>query len=238
MSSAPFVADSLAGTTWYSGADDAARLPLVTALVSRFNHDLRTPLNTLAGWTHLLHESASDTARTQHVSEVFARSIRDETTLLEEFVDDVRSLLNGLVLNPVEVAAEALLREATERLWPMLEIHDVLLDRSGDVDGALVTMDRTRAARLLYRLLLAAVRRAPAGATVDHQVGTTNGCLSLEVDAPSLRSTFDDALLLDLRVSSALTALMGGVLEVGTPGSGSHFRLQLPIGALHYSPLT
>ena len=228
MISDPFISDPHAGTTWFSHTEQVERLPLIAALVSRFNHDLRTPLNTISGWTHLLREGASDPARTRHVSEVFARSIRDETALLEEFVDDVRSLVDALVLNPVNVAAEELLAEATDRLTPMLDVHDVELLRTGTVDGALLVVDRTRAARLLYRLLLTAVRRTPAGATVEHHVELGHGQFAVEVDAPSSRPTFDDASLLDLRVSSVVTAQLGGKLEIAIPDTRSRFRLQLP----------
>lgn len=228
MTSDPFISDPRAGTTWLSHTEQVERLPLVAALVSRFNHDLRTPLNTISGWTHLLREGASDPARTRHVSEVFARNIRDETALLEEFVDDVRSLVDALVLNPVKVAAEELLAEAIDRLTPLLDVHAVELQRTGAVDGAALLVDRSRAARLLYRLLLTAVRRSPAGATVDHHVGRGPDQFAVEIDAPSLKPTFDDASLLDLRVSSVVTAQLGGTLEIAIPDKRSRFRLQLP----------
>lgn len=230
MTNEPFVSDLQAGTTWFRRVERVDRLPLVGALVSRFNHDLRTPLNTISGWTHLLREGAGDPARTRHVSEVFARNIRDETSLLEEFVDDVRALLDGLVLNPVDVAAEELLDEATERLLPVLDVHDVELDRAGSMNGTRLTVDRSRAARLLYRLLLAAVRRAPAGVTIEHRVGIESGQFELEIEAPSSKHAFDDAALLELRLSSAVTELLGGSLEVATPDARSRFRLRLPAG--------
>ncbi len=231
MTSDAFSSDPQAGTTWFAHTAKVDRLPLVAALVNRFNHDLRTPLNTMSGWTHLLRESANDPARTRHMSEVFARNIRDETALLEEFVDDVRSLLDGLVFNPVSVSADVLLTEATERLTPMLDVHDVELDRSGTVEDTLLTVDRSRATRLLYRLLLAAVRRAPAGVTVVHQVGIAPKQFAMEIAAPALKATFDDASLLDLRVASAVTSQLGGTLEIAAPDPGSRFRLRLPKAA-------
>jgi hypothetical protein len=89
-------------------------------------------------------------------------------------------------------------------------------------------VDRTRAARLLYRLLLTAVRRTPAGGTVEYHVGSGSGQFAVEIDAPSSKPTFDDASLLDLRVSSVVTAQLGGKLEIAIPDTRSRFRLQLP----------
>ena len=89
-----------AGTGWLRETLPANRSDLLVALVSRFNHDLRTPLNTIAGWAHLLQTSAADVTRVRHVSDVFARNVREQTLLLEEFVDDARALLGVLATQP------------------------------------------------------------------------------------------------------------------------------------------
>ena len=96
-------------------------------LLSRFNHDLRTPLNTILGWTHLLQKGGVDEGRTQHVAEVIARNSRDETQLLEEFVDDGRAILGVLQLQPTAVRMDQALGEAIERLGSMLTLHGVSL---------------------------------------------------------------------------------------------------------------
>jgi len=225
----PLCAD--AGTSWFGKSQPADRLPLLVGLVSRFNHDLRTPLNTISGWTHLLQQTATDAARTRHVSEVFARNVREETLLLEEFVDDARVLLGVLVLEHVDVPAAELLAAANERLAPALDIHEVRLDCSAihTVDVAL-SVDRSRTARLIYRLLLGAVRRAPEGATVRQRAAVIGKKLLVDVQAPTARPAFENGALLDLRIASAVAQLAGGTLEVAVPDHRTHFRLQLPLG--------
>ena len=117
-----------AGTSWLRDTLPADRTELLVALLSRFNHDLRTPLNTIAGWSHLLQTSAADATRVRHVSDVFARNVREETLLLEEFVDDARALLGVLILNPADISAAEVISAAAERLAPSLDLHDVRLD--------------------------------------------------------------------------------------------------------------
>ncbi len=51
--------DARCGTHWLGRLDPEGRTELMAALLSRFNHDLRTPLNTILGWTHLLQKAAS-----------------------------------------------------------------------------------------------------------------------------------------------------------------------------------
>ena len=219
-----------AGTGWLRETLPANRSDLLVALVSRFNHDLRTPLNTIAGWAHLLQTSAADVTRVRHVSEVFARNVREQTLLLEEFVDDARALLGVLALNPVDIPAAQVISAAAERIAPSLDMHDVRLDAPQASDLRLHA-DLARTQRLLYRLLLLAVRRAPEAATVKLRVFADDPCVAFVVEAPAARSDFEDAQLLDLRIASAVTALADGTLDIGPPEHGTHFDLRLPLAA-------
>jgi signal transduction histidine kinase len=219
---------TLAGTDWYRSLPAEARLPLVTALVSRINHDMRTPLNTLAGWTHLLQQGAPEPARTRHVAEVFGRNVRDQTVLLEEFVDDARALTEVLTLDCAPLPATELLTAATERLAPALDVHEVQLDCHAALGDVTLDTDRARAARLIYRVLLAAVRRAPAGAALRVVARADGGGAVFEAAAPAARPALDDALLLDLRLASAVAALLGATLTVDAGAHETRLALKLP----------
>jgi signal transduction histidine kinase len=217
-----------AGTDWYRALAPEARLPLLTGLVSRINHDMRTPLNTLAGWTHLLQQGTPDAARTRHVAEVFARNVRDQTVLLEEFVDDARALTQVLALDCASLPAAEVLTAATERLATALDVHDVRLDLHAALGDVTLDTDRARATRLVYRVLLAAVRRAPPGAVLRAVARADGGAAVIEAVAPAARPTLDDALLLDLRIASAVAALLGASLEVDAGERETRLALRLP----------
>src|SRR5688572_6734384 len=60
--------DRRCGTHWLARLDPEGRTALMAALLSRFNHDLRTPLNTILGWTHLLQKGGLDVVREKHVA--------------------------------------------------------------------------------------------------------------------------------------------------------------------------
>jgi hypothetical protein len=162
----------------------------------------------------------------RHVSDVFARTVREETLLLEEFVDDARALLGVLVLNPADISAAEVISAAAERLASSLDLHDVRLDAPQPSDLRLHA-DLARTQRLLYRLLLVAVRRAPEAATVNLQVVAEDPCIDFIVEAPAARSDFDDSQLLDLRIASAVTALARGTLDIGQPEHGTLLYLRL-----------
>ena len=98
--SATATVDPRAGASWLAAAGPVERLQLLAALLSRFNHDFRTPLNTITGWGHLLQQGSVEPARTSHVADVIARNAREQTLMLEAFVEDARVVLDRLQLEP------------------------------------------------------------------------------------------------------------------------------------------
>jgi K+-sensing histidine kinase KdpD len=218
-----------AGTTWFGHALPAEKLPLLTAVVSRFSHDLRTPLNTIAGWAQILQQAAS-VERTRHIAEVFARNVREETVLLEEFVDDARILLDALTLEPAEVSAADMLTDATAQLASLLDAHQVRLESHLAGSDVKLQADRARTTRLIYRLLKVAVRRAPVSSEVRLWAHPSAACLEIDIQAPAKAHDFQDDHLLDLRIASAVALLARATLEIGAPDRGSRFELRL---ALH-----
>lgn len=219
------------GTAWWQKLPHAERLPLMMGLVRRFNHDLRTPLNTLAGWTHLLERDAGDAARRHHGVEVIARNVREQTHLLQEFTTDAAVLLDTMSMTPSDCVAAELLERAVVRLAPSLSLHEVRIDVADDAPGARFRADVQQVERLLYRLLLLAVRRAPHESVLRPGVQRVNGHLQFELNGAAQRGEFEDLQLLDLRIASAIAHGAGGSLDVFRAAGHTHFRLSFD--ALH-----
>jgi len=51
----------------------------------RLGHDLRVPLNAIAGWTHILRLDAATPSTVRRAVEVFDRNVRVLTLLIERF---------------------------------------------------------------------------------------------------------------------------------------------------------
>ena len=51
----------------------------------QFGHDLRVPLNAIAGWTHILRLDSSSTGTVQRAVDVFERNVRALTRLIETY---------------------------------------------------------------------------------------------------------------------------------------------------------
>lgn len=54
----------------------------------QFGHDLRVPLNAIAGWTHILRLDATSTGTVQRAVDVFERNVRTLTRLIETYTTE------------------------------------------------------------------------------------------------------------------------------------------------------
>ena len=54
----------------------------------RLGHDLRVPLNAIAGWTHILKLDATSAATVTRAVDVFDRNVRALTRLIESYTSE------------------------------------------------------------------------------------------------------------------------------------------------------
>ena len=220
--------DKRCGAYWLARLDPATRNGLLVSLLSRFNHDLRTPLNTILGWTHLLQKGGLDAVRERHIADVIARNSREQTQLLEEFVDDGRAILGALQLQLTALKMDDCVGEATGRLGTLLTLHGVVLQSKLEPDNAAVNGDLRRLTRLIYRLLAIVTRRARESTAIELETGVTHGHYVLTVSGTAFEPDWSEAALLDLRIATAVAALHEGTLEVGADASRPCIVLRLP----------
>lgn len=225
------IQDARAGTAWLAREGRERQGELLVALLSRFSHDLRTPLNTVVGWAHLLQQGLVDSSRSKHVADVLARNTRDQTVLLDEFVDDGRVLLGVLRLDPVGLRIDDLVTSAMERAAHVASLHGVSFAAGVRMQDVEVEGDARRLQRLVYRVLVAVTRRAREAAAVELSAAADDGRVALRIDAPVGEGDWSDAALLDLRISSFVAAIHDAELCVdGAPGRAA-VVLRLPIRA-------
>ena len=56
----------------------------------QFGHDLRVPLNAIAGWTHILRLDTTSVATVHRAVDVFDRNVRALTRLIEAYTSESR----------------------------------------------------------------------------------------------------------------------------------------------------
>ena len=220
--------DPRCGNTWLARLDSAGRSQLMVALLSRFNHDLRTPLNTILGWTHLLQKGELDALRAKHVADVIARNSRDQTQLLEDFVDDGRTILGALQLQEVSLEMDEALTEAIGRLSSLLTLHGVSLLPKFDTANVTVKGDVRRLTRLAYRLLAIVTRRAREASTIEIETDVERGQYVLALSGTAYEPDWSEAALLESRISTLMAALHDSELQVDPDAPRPCIALRLP----------
>lgn len=221
--------DSRCGTVWLKRLDSAGRDQLSIALISRYNHDQRTPLNTILGWTHLLQKGGLDNVRAKHVADVIARNSRDQTQLLEDFVDDGRVVLGVLQLQLTALTMDDLVNEAITRLGSLLTLHGISLQLKLDTTHVAVNGDLRRLTRLVYRLLAIVTRRARESTTVEVESDVDGSHYVLALSGTAYEPDWPEAALLDLRISTLVAAAHRGELQVGADATRPCVAVRLPL---------
>jgi signal transduction histidine kinase len=229
--SATATVDPRAGASWLAAAGPVERLQLLAALLSRFNHDFRTPLNTIVGWGHLLQLGSVAPERSSHVAEVISRNARDQTLMLEAFIEDGRIILDRLPLEPATVRIDEVVAQAIKRANCAAQSRGSALRVEIDSGGAAVDGNGRLLQRLIDRLFIVIACRAQEGAAIDLRVSKKDRLICLSLKATALDADWTEADLLELRIATLMAAVFRGSLELlADPGSAA-LKLQLPEAA-------
>jgi signal transduction histidine kinase/ActR/RegA family two-component response regulator len=226
-----------------------------SAFLANTSHEIRTPLTAIAGYADLLLEDIDrPVAREERLEMV--ETIRRNAEHLRRVLGDVLDLSRieagriDLELASVEVAE--ILRDVTQLMNVQAELKGLSLSLELGPDlPRRVQSDATRLRQVLVNLLGNAIRftarggvrvvasRAPSDRLAISVVDTGPG-LSAEqlprifepfVQGDSSTTRTHGGTGLGLTISAALVELMGGSLSVDSaPGTGSTFRVELPIG--------
>ena len=230
-------------------AEEATQLK--DEFLANLSHELRTPMNAIIGWSHLLRTGTLDAENHQKAVEAIDRSARSQAQLIEDLLD-VSRIVSGklhLAIEPLDLRAIA--EAAIEAQRPATDAKNLEIGFEVPVDSVLVNADADRLHQVLLNLLTNATKFTPTGGRIDVVVKSTPSEAILEVidtgegiAADFLPYVFDRFRQADgtMRRKHAGLGLWLGIvrhvvdLHGGTevaasegPGTGSTFTLRLPL---------
>lgn len=215
------------------------------------SHELRTPINAVIGYNHLLGEEIFGPLNVAQ-SEALGKANRSAQHLLE-LVDDILDVskieAGKLEIFPDEVDLAALLRDTVTSLQLQAQEKGIALDIEASVT-AVVTTDPARVRQIVLNLLSNAVKFTDEG-TVSLRLARDGGsrCTVRVTDTgPGIPAEDRERIFeefeqgsgrewttgtgLGLAISRRLAELLGGDLQVESEvGVGSTFILTLPVTA-------
>lgn len=230
-------------------ADAASRNK--TELMSRVSHELKTPLNAVLGFSHLLERDASLNHKQHRWANSMTTAGKHMLKLVEELLDMSaaeagRIELDSLDFDPAPIVGVSILHLSGTALTSGIALHG--LDAA--CEPVLVRGDAGRFKQVMDNLLSNAVKYTAAGGSVcvtrsvlDSEVeiavqDTGQGLTAGEVDRlfkPFERLGKELTAIpgtgLGLALSKTLVELMGGRIRVeSVPSQGSIFTVSLPRG--------
>ncbi|TMH07192.1 MAG: hybrid sensor histidine kinase/response regulator [Betaproteobacteria bacterium] len=217
-------------------------------------HELRSPLNAIRGWAHVLRRGGSLSEMQRKALDAIDRNTQAQARLVDDLLDSQRVLCGDLRLAIGEVPLGTLLDEALEQVRPAAHLKRISLEVEHDASIDALQVDALRLCQALVKLLANAVKFTPEEGVVQVRSVRRGSGMAIEVkdsgiglDAGQLRAVFHrfgqadssrarthSGLGLGLSLAQQLVDLHGGHIDVHSDGIGlgATFSIELPAAAI------
>ncbi|MFG1410870.1 PAS-domain containing protein [Xanthobacter sp. VTT E-85241] len=156
---------------------------LKNAFVGHVSYHLRTPLNTLIGYSHMLGEPSVGPLNGKQLE--FLDHVRQSSDALRALIDDILDLASidagAMALDLGEVDVRATLEAVGEAVRDLLAERQVSLHIDAPAEIGAFTADRRRVRQILFNLLSNAIAVSPPQGVVTLSARRAEDALSVEV---------------------------------------------------------
>ena len=230
-------------------AEEATRLK--DEFLANLSHELRTPMNAIIGWTHLLKTGRLDEAQRLRAMESIDRGARSQAKLIEDLLDVSRIVSGKLSLTMTPVDLRAVLSAVLDSQRPAAQTKNVRLDMNAVAPDCAVVGDVGRLQQVFLNILSNAVKFTPTGGQVNVTMECSPDCARVviadtgegiapeflpyvfdrfrQADGTSTRNHM--GLGLGLAIVKHVVEMHGGEVaaESGGVGQGAKFTVTLPL---------
>ena len=217
--------------------------------VAFISHELRSPLNTILGWTKiLLTKDVNETAR-KNALEIIEKNARLQARLIEDLVDSAKLTSGKVRLELIETNIAAILKTVCESQKPAANAKKVDLEYSLDDEYVLIFGDSVRLQQIVTILIASALKTTSSGGfikvklqTVDAEAVITVRDSGQGIGRESLPDIFDqfrqndenktfNSNALGFSIVKSLAEKHGGRVRAESEGIGfgSTFTVVLPL---------
>ena len=218
------------------------------------SHELRNPLNSIVGWTHMLESGKLSVADQRKAVATIARNARTQVRLIEDLLDFSRLGSGRLRLDVRQLDPGQVVEAACESFRAAAEARRITLSCDQRAPGVLVAADADRLQQIVSNLVSNALKFTEAGGNV--RVSTARAGSQLEIAVQDDGAGIDTQFLpymfepfaqaegagarthaglgLGLAIVKTLVALHGGSISASSDGlgKGARFAVCLPIAAV------
>jgi PAS domain S-box-containing protein len=222
--------------------------------VAMVSHEIRSPLNSILGWTQMLRAGKIDQEETARALEVIERNARAQLRIIEDLLDISRVITGKLTLNVREVELAQIIEGALDSVRPAADAKSIQLRARIESRGDVISGDPARLQQVVWNLLSNAVKFTPSHGRVEVSLERIDSHLRITVSdsgaginpefLPFVFDRFRQAdsanqreyggLGLGLAIVRHLAELHGGTVGAASPGEwrGATFTVTLPVKAV------
>jgi signal transduction histidine kinase len=233
----------------YREAQEANRMK--DEFLAMLSHELRSPLNAILGWVHLLNTRKFDEITTARAMETIERSAKNQAQLVEDLLDVSRIIRGKLHLNMQMINPLTAIEAAIETVYPSAVAKNIQIQFVSAPEVGLISGDFDRLQQVAWNLLSNAVKFTPDNGQIDISLKRCQTHIELTITdtgkgidpefAPYVFDRFRQAdssttrtysgLGLGLAIVRNLVELHGGTVTVSSKGEGegSTFTVKLPL---------
>ncbi|MCC5624016.1 PAS domain S-box protein [Nostoc sp. CHAB 5715] len=215
------------------------------------SHELRSPLNPILGWTHLLQNGKLSEARRAEALKIIERNANLQTQLIEDLLDISRIMQGKLSLTAAPVSLNFVISAAVETVRLAAEAKNIAIALDLDSEMALISGDAARLQQVMWNLLTNAVKFTPNGRQVTVELRQLDGLAQIRVidtgkgiNPQFLPHVFEyfrqedgsttrkfGGLGLGLAIVRQIVEMHGGTVTAESQGEnqGATFIIQLPL---------
>jgi PAS domain S-box-containing protein len=171
-------------------AEEANRLK--DEFLATLSHELRSPLNAIVAWAHILGEPGLDPVTTSRAVQAIDRNARAQTQIVADILDVSRIVTGRFHLSVGPVRLSDVIELAADTVRPAARARDVRLELAIDPAAGPVSGDASRLQQVIWNLLSNAIKFAPAGGRVRVRLEDAGSCIELSVtdDGPGIDPAF------------------------------------------------
>jgi signal transduction histidine kinase len=160
-------------------AEEATQLK--DEFLANLSHELRTPMNIIIGWAHLLRTGPFDESQKQRATEAIERAARSQAQLIEDLLDVSRIVTGKFRLVMQEVDVGKTLQLAIDSLRLVAQAKQLTVTFSRESEDVRISGDSDRLQQVFWNLLSNAVKFTPAGGRVAVELRSTTDHVSILV---------------------------------------------------------
>ncbi len=134
------------------------------------SHELRSPLNPILGWTHLLRSGNLDSGRQMDALATIERNAKLQSQLIEDLLDIARIMQGKLTLTATSVSLSSIIQAAVKTVRLAADAKNIQITLDLDPDVAPVSGDAARLQQMVWNLLINAVKFTDHGGQVTVQL--------------------------------------------------------------------